>query len=310
MIHLKAKWEKLGQIAKPDSSIFWMSTFTGPSFAVQNGQSSFFDIFITGRDEKNRSIIGKSTLDLENIEKGLNIHPNPIFTPGELGAFDENGVSYPVIVEHEGRRFMYFVGWMPSVLTPFLNFTGLAIASIGSDEFKRHSRAPILERTNEEPFSSGSVYVMKDEGQWKMWYTSFLRWGQPGEHKHYYVIKCAFSKDGINWERPGSICINIEDQGEYAIGKPSVVKHKGIYHMWYVYRGLEYRIGYAHSTDGINFTRADHLVGIDVSPDGGWDGRAISYPHVFRYKDYLYMLYCGNEYGREGLGIARLYLPE
>ena len=75
--------------------------------------------------------------------------------------------------------------------------------------------------------------------------------------------------------------------------------------MWYVYRGNQYRIGYAHSSDGINWERADNLAGIDVSPEG-WDSKAISYPHVFQYKNHLYMLYCGNDYGKEGLGLARL----
>ena len=75
--------------------------------------------------------------------------------------------------------------------------------------------------------------------------------------------------------------------------------------MWYVYRGEQYRIGYAHSDDRINWERRDDLVGIDVS-SFGWDSVAMSYPHVFKYDKYLYMLYCGNEYGKEGLGIAKL----
>ena len=74
--------------------------------------------------------------------------------------------------------------------------------------------------------------------------------------------------------------------------------------MWYVYRGEQYRIGYAHSKDGINWERRDDLSGIDVS-ESGWDGIAISYPHVIEHNGYLYMLYCGNDYGRDGLGIAR-----
>jgi hypothetical protein len=300
------KWEKLGRILKPDENISWMSTYTGPSFAIQKGNTSEFEIYITGRDSKNRSLIGKAIIDINNPESIVSLTEKPIFTIGELGCFDENGVSYPVIVETDNERFMYYVGWMPTVLIPFQNFTGLASAPLHSDEFKRVSRAPILGRTNEEPFSSGSVYVIKED-KWKIWYTSFLRWGEKGEHKHYYVIKYAESDDGINWKREGKICIDIKDESEYAIGKPSVIKLNGVYHMWYVYRGKEYKIGYAYSKDGIDWIRRDDLAGIDIS-ESGWDSISISYPHVFQYEENLFMLYCGNQYGKEGLGLAKLKL--
>lgn len=302
-------WQKLGRIATPDPRIFWMATVTGPSFAMQRGSSSLFDLYITGRDVKNRSLIGKALLDLRQPDQLISIEAEPIFTLGELGCFDENGVSYPVIVETEHLRYLYYVGWMPTVLTPFQNFTGLATAPLGSDDFTRVSRAPILERTDAEPFSSGSVYVMKEGAIWRMWYTSFLRWGaSEHEHKHYYVIKYAESQDGIHWQRDGKICIDIQNSDEYAIGKPSVIKYRHHYYMWYVYRGEQYRIGFATSPNGIDWIRRDDLVGIDISAGDGWDAKAISYPHVFRYQDYLYLLYCGNDYGREGLGLARMEL--
>ena len=43
---------------------------------------------------------------------------------------------------------------------------------------------------------------------------------------------------------------------------------------------------------------------IDVAPSG-WDSDSICYGHVFRWKSELYMVYCGNHYGRNGLGLAR-----
>jgi predicted GH43/DUF377 family glycosyl hydrolase len=306
MINNSNSWEKVGRIIKADPKISWMSTYTGPSFGIQKGKDSLFDIYITGRDDCNRSLIGKMTLDIENPTKILSISESPIFSYGELGTFDENGVSYPVIVENNDTKYMYYVGWMPTKLTPFQNFPGLAMSKGQTDDFKRYSRAPILERTDDEPFCTGSLYVLKEE-KWKMWYTSFLKWGEEGEHKHYYVIKYAESNDGIQWDRKGKVCIGIEDSSEYSICKPSVIKINNIYHMWYVYRGEHYKIGYAHSVDGINWTRRDDLAGIDVSKSG-WDSIAMSYPHVFKYKDSLYMLYCGNNYGKEGLGLATLKL--
>jgi len=298
---------KVGQILAPQPSISWMSTFTGPSFARYTGNDSNYELFITGRDSSNRSIIGTASIDLNNPIQSVKVHEKPVFEPGELGAFDENGVSYPWIVSDNETLFMYYVGWMPTKLTPFQNHTGLAISKVGNYEFIRASRAPILSRTNEEPFCSGSVCVLK-ENIWKMWYTSFIRWGVSStEHKHYYVIKYAESHDGLNWLRDNTICINFGNEDEYAIGKPSVIHLDDGYHMWYVYRGQKYRIGYAHSQDGKIWQRMDNLAGISVS-DEGWDSVDISYPHVFRHEDHLYMLYCGNGYGKEGLGLAIMSL--
>ncbi len=78
--------------------------------------------------------------------------------------------------------------------------------------------------------------------------------------------------------------------------------------MWYSYRkgdGTKYRIGYAHSNDGLHWTRKDNEVGIDVSKEG-WDFEMICYPFVFDWKGNRYMLYNGNAYGKEGFGLAIL----
>lgn len=304
MISTLCTWEKLGRILKPDINIHWMSTYAGPSFALQT-EGPLFDVYVTGRDSLNRSTIGKIKLNIENPSEIIDITPKPLFQLGELGAFDENGVSYPWLVKHNGKTFMYYVGWMPSVLTPFQNHLGLAVLK-GDGTFERVSKAPILERNNEDHLWIGSACVLVEGNIWKMWYTSLLKWGKGSpEHKHYYVIKYAESKDGIHWTRNNIICINFKNQNEYAIGKPCVLKIKDRYHMWYSYRGEQYRIGYATSSDGIKWERKDENVGIDVSKDG-WDSKSICYAHVLQYKDYLYMFYNGNDFGKEGLGLARL----
>src|SRR5689334_5206506 len=100
-------WHKLGRILAPDKNIPWMTTVTGPSFAVQKGDTSIFELYITGRDDQNRSRIGKGSFDVENIKKTISVDSSPVFDLGELGCFDENGVSYPVIIENNNLRYMY-----------------------------------------------------------------------------------------------------------------------------------------------------------------------------------------------------------
>jgi predicted GH43/DUF377 family glycosyl hydrolase len=77
------------------------------------------------------------------------------------------------------------------------------------------------------------------------------------------------------------------------------------------YRGKErgYRIGYASSSDLLNWEREDEKAGITVS-DEGWDSEMVSYPHVFELDGEIYMLYLGNQVGRNGFGLAKLIKPK
>ena len=66
-----------------------------------------------------------------------------------------------------------------------------------------------------------------------------------------------------------------------------------------------YRLGYAYSKDLINWTRDDDNSGISISKEG-WDSDMMCYPHIFKVDDKVYLLYNGNEFGKNGFGLAVL----
>jgi len=297
------KWRKLGRILAPDPAVYWLVSHAGPSFARPANQGDVINIYVTGRDANNRSLIGLVRFDLAR-NSIVDVAAEPLLSLGERGTFDENGVGYPCLVSHDSQLFMYYTGWIPTVLVPFNNDLGLAIAADGQP-FKRYSRAPLLARTNADALSIGSVFVLPG-AIWKMWYTCFQRWGVDAtDHKHYYVIKYAESRDGLAWDRHDHIAINLADGAEYAIGRPSVAVINGTFYMWYSCRGSAYRIGFAESADGLHWDRRDGDVGI--APSGSdWDSEMICYAHVFEHNGDYYMIYNGNGYGRTGLGLAIL----
>ena len=90
--------------------------------------------------------------------------------------------------------------------------------------------------------------------------------------------------------------------GEYAICRPCVLRDESGYSMWFCSRGDSYRIRTAESRAGIDWRRHEEL-DIDVSATG-WDSEMIEYPFVFEHCGARYLLYCGNDYGREGFGLA------
>jgi len=294
----------MGLLLEPKSESPWRHSHTGPSFV--DCQSEITKLFVSGRDSTNSSHIGVFNVQLSDGALAvLRDSERLVFSPGELGTFDESGVSYPWIVHHEGRIFMYYVGWVAGGRTLFQNYTGLAISDDGGATFKRARNVPILDRTHEEPFGSGSCAVWVDHDGWKMIYTSFEPWiGDGPQARPCYRLKEALSDDGISWRRTGRVVIDFAHPKEHIIGKPMVLRDGDVTRLWYSHRGTSYRIGYAESTNGRDFVRMDERVGIDVSPDG-WDSEMIEYAYVFDHNGDRFMIYNGNDFGKTGLGCAR-----
>lgn len=168
------------------------------------------------------------------------------------------------------------------------------------------SQAPFLGRDETDPISLSYPWVIADQEIFRMWYGSTVCW-DAGNGEMVHVIKYATSTDGFNWKRHGQ-AIPHEIGVAQAFSRPSVIVDRNGYNMWFSYRGgrgTNYRIGYAHSKDGLSWGVTLHQAGIDVSASG-WDSEMICYPFVFDHKGQRYMLYNGNGYGKTGFGIATL----
>lgn len=263
-----------------------------------------FRICFSTRDARNRSHIGCIEVDINVPFRILKIADDPLLAPGEVGTFDDSGVSLSCINKVRGQKYLYYVGWNLGVTVPWRNTIGLAIYKEEARIFERYSKAPLLGRHPVDPYSISYPFILEDQGSFRMWYGSNLSWGKR-EQDMAHVIKYAESSDGIEWVRRGTICLNFKNDTEYALSRPAVVKDGGTYKMWYSYRGKSYRIGYAESDDGIYWERLDERAGIGVS-ESGWDSEMICYPFVFDHKGARYMLYNGNGYGRSGFGLAVL----
>ena len=119
-----------------------------------------------------------------------------------------------------------------------------------------------------------------------------------------HIFKTAETYDGVNLKENGFIESDIYKF--QALSKPSIIKIKNIYHMWFSYRGLKnkkYKIGYASSKDAINWKYRLNYNTIKLSKKG-WDSDMIEYPSVFKYENKLILLYNGNDYGKSGIGLA------
>ena len=304
-------WEKKGLIIKP-GKFDWMLKYAQNPFQECRGGDTY-RIFFAGRDKNNMSRGGFAELDINEPTNLRYITSTPILDLGELGCFDDCGAMPSTLVEFEDKQYLYYTGWTQHRRTPFSFFIGLAISCDDGQTFERYSKAPVLGRNNIDPYMTASPFVLIENNIWKMWYVSCTKWKALTETingvqkeflKHYYHIRYAESTDGIRWNPQGKVCIDFRND-EYAIARPVILKEKGVYKMWYCFRGgnKSYRAGYAESSDGISWIRKDESVGIDVSIEG-WDSQMICYPCVFNHNNTKYMLYNGNNYGETGCGYA------
>ncbi len=230
------------------------------------------------------------------------MHREPILGPGPRGAFDDSGVTTSCLVDDGDRQLLYYTGWSLGKTVPFYLLVGCAVSHDG-ETFERVLPAPVLERTNVDPYLTASPWVLVEEGRWRMWYVSGTGWQRKdGQPRHSYHVRYAESVDGVSWDREGVVCIELEAPDEHAISRPCVVKDGELYRMWFSARGAAYRIGYAESSDGVHWDRKDEQAGISSS--GEWDSEMQAYPAVFDYAGKRYLLYNGNGYGRTGVGWA------
>ena len=300
MSKYKNSWEKIGRILAPNNKYYWSKSHM--SLPTPLIFKDFVRIYYGSRDSKNRSRI--SFLDYNPEKKKIKyIHKKPVIGLGNLGTFDDNGMM-PCSVVRKGKSIMlYYVGWNPRSTVRFSFYSGLAISKDNGFTFKRYSRAPIIERTNLEPYVNASPMVMKIKKKYFMYYVSGEGWINPDLPR--YNIKIATSINGKEWKRLNKTAIDFKNRKENALARPCVVKFGSKYYMWFSKKGKNYRTGFAYSKDGINWKRNDSLVDLNIGKTS-FDNKMICYPYIFSFKKKIYCIYNGNNYGYSGIGMAVL----
>lgn len=170
-----------------------------------------------------------------------------------------------------------------------------------SGGWKKNPHSPVLGGAYGTCFD---ISMLHEEGLYKMYFS----W------RDRKSIAFTASPDGVHWSEPTE-CIRwreTERQWENNINRPSVVRHGGVYHMWYTgqYQRSEREgashIFYAQSCDGVHFERVrDQPV---LGPDCGWEQTSTMNPSVLwdEQAQQYRMWYCaGAQYEPRAIGYAQ-----
>lgn len=255
----------------------------------------------------NRSAIFLARMEARDGTLTVQEESSPALTPGLPGYFDDSGVMAACFLRSDDNILLYYTGWELRKTTPF-SFSIGAACWIGDNSLFRVSPAPLLGRHKNAPMFQASPSIMRTKEGYRMWFVTGIGWETDSSGNMQYVtnVSHAWSRNGLSWEPEPKLLLSAL-HGEYAFGRPCVIKTDGNYEMWYCHRGTAdcstYLLGYATSHDGLTWQRRDDEAGIFPS-ETGWDSEMICYPHLFSHNGWDYMLYNGNGYGKTGLGYA------
>lgn len=314
------KWKKLGKIFDPIEHILTNNCVEyaqSPQAIVFN---DFVRIYFSARekDAGGKYLSHPSFVDFDkSFTKIIKVSDKPIISLGGLGCFDEHGIFPMNVLKVEDRIWAYTTGWNRKISVSADASIGFAWSEDNGLTFKKRGLGPVMTASLDEPFLVCDAFVQKFNAAYYMWYIFGLRWLDTDKEEppqRVYKIAQAISDNGISWKRNSKLIIEDKINANECQALPSVIKYNDRYHMYFCYRDAigfrtdknkGYRLGYAYSHDLITWTRDDDNSGIDICEEG-WDSEMICYPHIFHCDEKVYMLYNGNEFGRNGFGLAML----
>lgn len=305
------RWIRSGNVFDPRQHPEWAGSHAQvPTVLVYDDR---IRIFYADRNAAGKSFTTYLDVDRRDPTRVIGCFKESLIGFGAPGTFDDEGMMPAQAVRAGGRLLLYYSGWNQGVTVPYRNATGVLVSDDDGETFRRLFEGPVMDRTPQEPYLAVTPTILIEEGRWRAWYISGLRWIEvAGKYEPVYAVKYAESSDGISWTRPNRLCIP-QRHPEEAFSHPTVIRHGGRYRMWYCYRnsrdfrdgGGAYRIGYAESADGLDWDRQDERGGLDVAGDG-WESTMVCYPYVYVSDGRIQMFYNGNGFGRTGFGHAVL----
>ena len=220
---------------------------------------------------------------------------NPVFVnPGEAGTWNSGGIG-PVPGGHamwDGENYrIYIFGRGPD---PDNSYSIGVFTSPHLDSgWVEYENNPVFERDPDgwDMYGVTTPYVIKDGDTYKMWYSG-------GDENYDVHIGYAESPDGYSWSRLETPVFSPVPESAWEslkVTRPSVhIENDSTYMMWYnaESEGIYWQIGYAQSTDGIDWERVQ--TDPVFSLESGWASQWNSLPKVLRTEAGFTMWYSGS----------------
>jgi len=303
-------WNISGCIFKAQGQFPFMQSHTAMCIPLHL-HDDIFRIYFSTRGERNNPQVGFIEIDINEPSKILKISDKPVLENGPEGHFDFNGLYSGCIVKRENELWMYYSGRTNLENGMYQVEVGLAISNDGGLTFKKYSNSPIYGRNINDPWLVSTPHVIPYNDGWRMYYLSGRKVKRTSnvDYSSFYDVRSAFSKDGLKWTSENMIHIPIDNETTY-IAAPTISKlnsNTNLMTFSYIKQDNDYQLGAAVSGNLANWKIINEIfntVEIEL-----WD-TSKAYPNSFIHNGKLYVFYCGNTYGKEGLGFLDIEIEK
>ena len=268
-------------------------------------------------DSSGKPVSKVEFLDFSKDWRCLDVFSKPlIISESILGAYDEHGIfPFSPFRISDKEILGYISGWSRRVSVDVETAIGICRSLDNGETFSRIGDGPILAAGTGEPFLVGDPCIILNGDQMIMYYIFGTSWISDPQNPtapldRVYRIGFATSKDGLNWERRnGHQIISFGDKLECQ-ALPSVTRFQDGWLMAFCYRNAHdfrhnkekgYRLGFAKSIDGFNWSRLSEIEYTVELAD--WNSEMQCYPNLYASGDQIYLVSNGNQFGRHGFGL-------
>ncbi|MCU0435609.1 MAG: T9SS type A sorting domain-containing protein [Bacteroidia bacterium] len=229
---------------------------------------------------------------------------NPVLDVSYTGGWDSLGIETPsVIIDSTAppaeRYKMWYAG---AYFNSYRYDIGYAYSSDGINWTKYPN--PVLQVGMPAEWDNGFLEgpsVIKEGGIYKMWYCGYDAIGDGNGTDGKANIGYATSPDGITWTKSSSnpiITTGINTWDSIYVQDPHVMKQGNLYYMWYgggADPSFGQQVGFATSSDGINWTKSNANPVLTSGIAGEWDANTASFPSVLNDGGMYKMWYTGKD---------------
>lgn len=260
------------------------------------------------------------SVDLKQV---ICMSDSPIIAQGKLGTFDEHGIFPFHPFSWQGEIHAYTCGWSRRKSVDIEMAIGHAFSEDGGQTFIKSGLGPVLTASPNEPFLIGDPFALVTGEELELYYIFGTAWtlSESGVPERTYRIGSLKASDPKELARMADgRQIIISHSPTEAQAMPSVLEANGKKYMFFCFRDTfgfrsngsksGYRLGFAHTDEHGDWHRDDEFLPQFTETEGWDDGSMQCYPNVHRRGDTVFLLYNGNEFGKNGFNLLTIKVED
>lgn len=270
-------------------------------------------VFFTTRDLSRLSRISFVQLDHSTKKILPQSRDLPILDIGTKGSFDSKGVMSSSLLELDGKKYLFYIGWNAHEIYPYDLNVGMAISTNDLNFTRSSTEKPILSSDCSKYRFITTPFVSQLEKGFKMLFSAGGEWVMHDNRwESTYSIASVESTDLFQWSKPNVSEYSVTCEGK-SQARPTLANISGQKHLIYSERdNFNFRVGQGGYK--IRMKR--------IQSNENWNDCEVFFEENELFNRYLKYMQCypfpieiagklflflnGNEFGKFGFAVAEV----